>query len=181
MLAKDFSEKIVPVLQKKLGKKNSLAVPRVKKVVVNMGIASFRDDKNAVEEAKKELAAITGQWPQVRRARRAVSGFHLRKNEPIGLRVTLRRRRMWDFLEKLFHLVLPRLRDFHGLPLQSFDKCGNYTLGISEQVVFPEIVPDQVHRIKGLEITIVTSTENSQEAQVLLESLGAIFERQKNG
>ncbi len=181
MLAKDFAEKIVPELQKKLGKKNPLAVPRVEKVVINMGIADFRDDKNAVEEAKKELAAITGQWPQVRRARKAISGFHLRKNEPIALRVTLRRRRMWDFLEKLFRLVLPRLRDFRGLSLQSFDKYGNYTLGISEQVVFPEIAPDQVHRIKGLAITIVTTTKDPQEAKILLESLGAVFERSENG
>jgi len=178
MLANDFSQKIVPQLMKKLNRANAMAVPRVDKVVVNMGIASFRDDKNAVEEAKNELAQITGQHPQLRRARKAISGFHLRRNEPIGLKVTLRRRKMYDFIEKLFRLVLPRLRDFHGLSLQSFDKYGNYTLGISEQIVFPEMSPDKVRRIKGLEITIVTSTQDAKEAQILLESLGAIFEKE---
>ncbi len=179
MLAKDFSRKIAPRLMKKLGKKNLLSVPRVEKVIINMGIAGFRDDKTAVEEAKKELAQITGRHPQLCRARKAISGFHLRRNELIGLKVTLRRRQMYDFLERLFHLVLPRLRDFRGLSLKSFDKYGNYTLGISEQAVFPEISPDQVRRIKGLEITIVTSTNSLQEAQLLLESLGAIFERKQ--
>ncbi len=181
MLADDFAKKIVPELMKKLGEQNPLAVPRPKKVVLNMGVAAFRDDEKAVKEAKEELAKISGQWPEERRARKAVSGFHLRRHELVALRVTLRRRRMYDFLERLFNLVIPQLRDFHGLPLQSFDKYGNYTLGLSEQVVFPEISPDEVHRIKGLEITIVTTAGSRERGRALLEALGAVFEKEENG
>lgn len=150
---------------------------RVEKVVVNIGLGEGAHDKNAIETASRDLMAITGQKPVVRRARVAVSGFKIRKGDPIGLKATLRGKRTRDFLKKLFTIVLPRLRDFQGVSLKSFDGRGNYSLGISEQIVFPEIDYSKIDKIRGLEITIVTNTRSDEKAKELLESMGMPFEK----
>lgn len=150
---------------------------RVEKVVVNIGLGEGAHDKNVIEAALGDLMVITGQKPALRRARVAVAGFKIRKGDPIGLKVTLRGKRMTDFLRKLFTIVLPRLRDFQGVSLKSFDGQGNYSLGISEQIVFPEIDYSKIDKIRGLEITIVTNTGSDEKAQKLLENLGMPFEK----
>jgi len=153
---------------------------RVEKVVVNIGLGEGAHDKNAIEVASKDLAAITGQKPVICRARVAISGFKIKKGDPIGLKVTLRGKRMRDFLTKLFTIVLPRLRDFQGVSLKSFDGQGNYSLGIPEQIVFPEIDYSKISKIRGLEITIVTNTRSDEKAKELLESMGMPFEKIQN-
>jgi len=175
MLFEDWRKKIIFDLQKKLKLANVMAVPRVEKVIVHMGIAAEKDDQEAISQFTKQLALITGQKPKICRAKKSVSGFKLRKGEIIGLQVTLRGRRMYDFLEKLFHLVLPRLRDFRGLPEEKFDKSANYSFGVPEQTVFPEIKVEDVKKVKGVGITIVTSTNDKEEAKELLKSLGLHF------
>ena len=153
---------------------------RVEKVVINIGLGEGAHDKNVIEAASRDLTAITGQKPVVRRARIAISGFKIRKGDPIGLKVTLRGKRMKDFLTKLFTIVLPRLRDFQGVSLKSFDGRGNYSLGIPEQIVFPEIDYSKIDKIRGLEITIVTNTRSDEKAKELLESMGMPFEKVKS-
>jgi len=150
---------------------------RVEKVVVSIGLGEGAHDKNVIEAASRDLMAITGQKPVVCRARIAISGFKIRKGDPIGLKVTLRNKRMRDFLMKLFTIVLPRLRDFQGVSLKSFDGQGNYNLGIPEQIVFPEIDYSKIDKIRGLEITIVTNTRSNEKAKELLENLGMPFEK----
>lgn len=152
---------------------------RVEKVVVNIGLGEGAHDRNVIEVASKDLMVITGQKPALRRARVAVAGFKIRKGDPIGLKVTLRGKRMTDFLTKLFSIVLPRLRDFQGVSLKSFDGHGNYSLGIPEQVVFPEIDYSKIDKIRGLEITIVTNAGSDEKAKELLEDLGMPFEHGK--
>lgn len=178
MLAQRFKKEIVPELKKRLGLKNDLAVPRVEKVVINMGVGEAKDNQQLLEEWMEELALITGQRPVICRARKSVSGFKVRKNDPIGLKVTLRGKRMYDFLEKLFNLVLPRLRDFRGLSLKSFDKQGNFSIGIPDQLVFPEIDVDKVKKQKGMQITIVTTTDDVEKAKILLELMGLPFAKE---
>jgi len=175
MLWQEWQEKIVPRLQKTLKIKSVMAVPRITKVIVHMGIAEEKDEAEAITRLTEQLSLITGQKPKICRAKKSVSGFKLRKGEPIGLQVTLRGKRMYDFLEKLFHLVLPRLRDFRGLPENKFDHQANYNLGIPEQTVFPEIEVGKVKRVKGVGVTIVTSTKDRQQAKKLLELLGLPF------
>ena len=175
MLKEEWQEKIVPELKKRLGVANDLAVPRVEKVVVNMGVGEAKDNPQLLEAWMKDLALITGQKPKICRARKSVSGFKLRKNEPVGLKVTLRGKRMYDFLERLFKLVLPRLRDFRGLSEKSFDTQANFNIGLPDQLVFPEIDIDKVKKPKGLQITIVTSTQEKEKAKVLLSLLGLPF------
>jgi len=150
---------------------------RVEKVVVNIGLGEGAHDKNVIEAASRDLMAITGQKPTIRRARISIAGFKIRKGDPVGLKVTLRRKRMKDFLTKLFAIVLPRLRDFQGVPLKGFDGRGNYSLGIPEQIVFPEIDYSKIDKIRGLEITIVTNTRSDEKAKELLESMGMPFEK----
>jgi len=150
---------------------------RIEKVVVNIGLGEGAHDKNVIEAASRDLTVITGQKPAIRRARVAISGFKIRKGDPIGLKVTLRGKRMRDFLTKLFTIVLPRLRDFQGVSLKSFDGQGNYNLGIPEQIVFPEIDYSKIDKIRGLEITIVTNTRSDGKAKELLESIGMPFEK----
>jgi len=150
---------------------------RVEKVVVNIGLGEGAHDKNVIEAASRDLMAITGQKPAICRARVAISGFKIRKGDPIGLKVTLRGKRMRDFLTKLFTIVLPRLRDFQGLSFKSFDGQGNYNLGIPEQIVFPEIDYSKIDKIRGLEITIVTNTRSDEKAKELLELMGMPFEK----
>lgn len=158
---------------------SDLRKPRVKKVVVNIGIGEAANNPTVLEAASRDLAAITGQKPVVCRARKAESGFKIKKGDPIGLKVTLRRRRMKDFLTKLFTIVLPRVKDFQGVSLKGFDGRGNYSLGIPEQIVFPEIDYAKIDKIRGLEITIVTNAGSDQKAKELLTELGMPFEKQK--
>ena len=174
-LKKEYQEKIVPRLAKEFGLKNPLAVPKVEKIVVNIGLGEAVEDKKVIASASQDLATITGQKPRVAKARVAISGFKLRKGQAIGVSVTLRGQRMYDFLEKLFKIVLPRTRDFQGLSDQSFDGRGNYSLGVAEQIVFPEIDYAKVDKVRGLQITIVTNAQSNKRAKKLLVELGAPF------
>jgi large subunit ribosomal protein L5 len=177
-LKQKYETEIVPKLAKEFNIGNKMAVPRVEKVVVNMGIGQISKDKGKIEQAAKELAQITGQKPSVRPAKISVAGFSLRRGAPVGLKITLRREKMYAFLQRLFSIVLPRLRDFRGVSLKSFDKEGNYSLGITEHTVFPEIDLGET-TAKGLEITIVTNTNDRKKAEKLLASLGMPFEKEE--
>lgn len=176
-LLKKYREEVIPSLKEKLREKNALAVPRLVKVIVNMGIGDVAKDKAQREKAINTLAAITGQIPQVRPAKKAIADFKTRRGDPIGLKVTLRGKRAYDFLDRLISLVLPRVRDFQGVSREAFDGHGNYTLGLTEQVIFPEVDYDKIDRIRGLEISLVTSAKNDEEALLLLSALGMPFEK----
>lgn len=178
-LKKDYEEKIVKELSKEFGIKNSLAIPRVKKVVVNMGVGQIAKNKEGFKAAQENLAIITGQKPSVRQAKISVASFSLRKGMPVGLKVTLRGVRMYDFIQRFFSIVLPRLRDFRGVSNKSFDKSGNYTIGLEEMSVFPEIDITKTNASQGLEITIVTNTKDVEESKKLLELLGLPFEKEE--
>ena len=173
--AQYYQKEVVPKLMVDLGFKNPLAAPRVLKVILNVGVKEALEDKKVLESVSGQLAVIAGQKPQVTRAKRAIAGFKIRAGDPIGLSVTLRKERMFSFLEKLIKVILPRLRDFHGLSSRSFDGRGNYTLGMIEQIVFPEIDFSKIDKIRGLEITIVTNAKNDEEAKKLFEYLGMPF------
>jgi len=170
-----YRKEIVPQLKKRLGRENVLSLPRLQKIVVNMGVGKALQDKNRMEQSAEQLAQITGQRPQIRKARVAVSGFRLREGNEIGCRVTLRGRRMYEFLDRLISIALPRIRDFRGVNPRSFDGHGNYSLGLSEQQVFPEIDPDKVTFVQGMDVTFVTSTNNDDEARELLRGFGMPF------
>jgi large subunit ribosomal protein L5 len=174
-LMERYQKEIAGQLAQKLGRTNRLSLPRLQKVVVNMGVGEGTQDKNRVEQAAEQLTQITGQKAQVRQAKRAVSGFRLREGNPVGCRVTLRGRRMYEFLDRLISVALPRIRDFRGVNPKSFDGHGNYSLGLTEQSVFPEIDPDKVTFVQGMDITFVTSTSNDDEARELLRSFGMPF------
>jgi len=176
-LLKEYREKIRPQLMKDLGYKNIMQVPRIEKIVVNVGLGEAVQDPKIIDVVSEDLAMITGQKPQVRRARKSVAQYHLRKGMPIGLRVTLRKRRAYDFLDRLINFALPRVRDFRGLPRDSFDGRGNYNFGLDEQTVFPEIEIDKVKKIFGMDIAIVTTAKTDEEAMKLLEAFGFPFER----
>lgn len=162
-----------------LGIKNPLAIPQLDKIVVNMGIGEAKEDKQRIEDAAKELTQITGQKPLVTKAKGSVSNFKLRQGMPIGLKVTLRGRRMYDFFERMVNLAIPRIRDFRGLPANSFDGRGNYNFGLAEQTVFPEIDPNKVKHVQGMNVTICTTGRTDQEAKKLLEAFGFPFVRPK--
>lgn len=179
-LEKKYLTEVRPQLAKELGLKNLLAVPRVEKIIVSMGLGEGAQDKSLIEAASQDLAIITGQKPKIARARVSVAEFKLRKGAPIGLVVSLREKRMYHFLEKLFKIVLPRLRDFQGVSLKSFDGRGNYNLGLTEQTVFPEVDAAKVEKTRGLQITIVTTTDKDKESQRLLELLGMPFEKKES-
>lgn len=174
-----YLKKIRPELARKWGLKNLMAVPRVEKVVVNRGIGEGASDKKVVQQAGRVLAQITGQKPKVALSRVAVAGFRLRQGAPIGLVTTLRGEKMYAFLEKLFKIVLPRLRDFQGLPLEGFDGRGNYSLGISEDSVFPEFEAAGIEKTRGLQVTLVTNTNNDKKAKELLALLGMPFRKKE--
>ena len=174
-LMERYSKEIVPALAKRFSRPNKLSLPRLQKIVVNMGVGKALQDKNRIGQAAEHLAQITGQKAQVTKARVAVSGFRLREGNEIGCRVTLRGRRMYEFLDRLISIALPRIRDFRGLNPKSFDGNGNYSLGLAEQMVFPEIDPDKVTFTQGMDITFVTSTRNDDEARELLRSFGMPF------
>ena len=170
-----YQKEIVPRLAEKFGRKNTLSLPRLQKIVVNMGVGKALQDKNRMEQAAEQLSQITGQKSQVRKAKVAVSGFRLREGNAIGCRVTLRGKRMYEFLDRLISIALPRIRDFRGINPKSFDGQGNYSLGLTEQLVFPEIDPDKVNFTQGMDVTFVTSTKNDDEARELLRAFGMPF------
>lgn len=174
-LMERYQQELVPQLSEKLGRKNRLSLPRLQKIVVNMGVGAALQDKNRLQQAIEHLAQITGQRPQVTRASRSVSGFRLRQGNEIGCRVTLRGRRMYEFLDRMINLALPRIRDFRGVNPKSFDGNGNYSMGLTEQMVFPEIDPDKVNFTQGMDVTFVTSTRNDDEARELLRMFGMPF------
>uniref|UniRef100_A0A832E0U3 Large ribosomal subunit protein uL5 n=1 Tax=candidate division WWE3 bacterium TaxID=2053526 RepID=A0A832E0U3_UNCKA len=175
-MLKDFYQReILPKLKEELGRGNSYAVPTIVKIVVNMGVGVEKDNREAIGKAKEELALITGQLPSVRTAKKAVASFNLRKGDQIGLAVTLRGRKMWDFLEKLVKVALPRTRDFKGVSRASFDQRGNLTIGIAEHISFPEIDPHKIDKVRGMEVTIVTNAGNDEKAYRVLKELGMPF------
>lgn len=174
-LQERYQKEIAKRLSDKLGRKNFLSLPRLKKIVVNMGVGKALQDKNRMEQAAENLTQITGQRAQVTKAKKAISAFRLRENQEIGCRVTLRGKRMYEFLDRLISVALPRIRDFRGINPKSFDGHGNYSLGLAEQMVFPEIDPDKVTFTQGMDVTLVTSTSNDDEARELLRQLGLPF------
>src|SRR3954447_9953125 len=174
-LQERYQKEIAPRLAERFGRTNVLSLPRLQKIVVNMGVGKALQDKNRMEQAAEQLTQITGQRAQITKAKVAISGFRLREGNEIGCRVTLRGRRMYEFLDRLISVALPRIRDFRGVNPKSFDGNGNYSLGLAEQVVFPEIDPDKVTFSQGMDITFVTSTRNDDEARELLRAFGMPF------
>lgn len=174
-----IKQEVIPQLIKTLGVENQLALPRLLKIVVNMGVKNVLSDKKYMQSAISVLSQITGQKPKITKAKKAISAFKLRKGDQIGLVVTLRGKRMYDFFNKLVAVLLPRLRDFHGISRKHFDGHGNYTLGFVEYAVFPEIDLGKVDIAQGLEVCIVTSAKNDKEGMILLEALGMPFEKNK--
>jgi large subunit ribosomal protein L5 len=174
-LLEKYREEIIPELQKELSIENKMAVPRLEKIIVNVGVGDAIQNIKLLDTAKTELSLITGQWPAVGRAKKSISSFKLRKGQPIACYVTLRGERMYEFFDRLVNIVLPRVRDFRGVPSRAFDGKGNYTLGMKEQLVFPEIDYTKVERPRGMNITVVTSAETDSEALVLLRKLGMPF------
>ena len=170
-----YQNEAIPAMQKQFGYSNPNQVPRVEKIVVNVGLGEALQNAKAVDAAVGDIVAITGQKPIVTRAKRSIAQFRVRTGNPIGVKVTLRGERMWDFLERLTRLALPRIRDFRGVPGKSFDGRGNYSLGLREQLAFPEIDYDKVDRLRGLEISIVTTAKTDEESKKLLELLGMPF------
>jgi large subunit ribosomal protein L5 len=176
-LEEKYLTEVAPQLKARLGYDNMMQLPKLKKIVLSIGLGEAIQDAKALEAAEKDLATISGQHPVTTRAKKSISAFKLRAGVPIGMMVTLRGRRMYDFFDKLVNVVLPRFRDFRGVSRDSFDGRGNYSLGIKEQIVFPEIEYDKVDKIRGLEVTIVTAAKNDDEARTLLELMGMPFRR----
>ena len=176
-LKERYQQEIVPALMKEFGYKNVMQVPRLVKISVNIGLGEALQNAKAIEAATADLATITGQKPVVTKARRSIAVFKLREGMPIGAMVTLRGDRMWDFLDRLINVVLPRQRDFQGISPDSFDGRGNYSLGLREQLVFPEIDYDKIDKIRGMELTIVTTAETDEEARRLLALMNMPFKR----
>jgi large subunit ribosomal protein L5 len=176
-LQEKYEKEILPALEEALGTKNRLALPRLEKIVVNMGVGSAIAEKKHIETAVAAMTEITGQKPIISLARKSVAGFRLREGMAIGCKVTLRRARMWEFLDRLVALALPRVRDFRGISRTAFDGHGNYSLGLSEQLVFPELNPDKYVRPQGMNITLVTTTDSDEDALNLLARLGMPFKR----
>lgn len=177
-LQEKYEKEIKAVLAKEFDIKNTFAVPRLKKVVVNMGVGNLSKNQQAMDALKKDLSVITGQMPSVRNAKVSIASFSLRAGMPVGLSATLRDDRMYSFLDRLFSIVLPRLRDFRGVSTKSFDKIGNYTLGFTEHTVFPEIDSTKSASAHGFEISIVTTAEDKEQSKRLLELLGMPFEKE---
>ncbi len=167
-----YEEKAVPEMMKKFGYKNIMQVPRFEKIVINMGVGEAQNDAKLLEAAVKDMTAITGQAPVVSRARKSIAGFKLREGVPVGCFVTLRGERMWEFFDRLVNVAVPRIRDFRGLSQKSFDGRGNYSFGVREQIIFPEIDYDKILKILGMDITIVTSAGSDEEARELITLLG---------
>jgi large subunit ribosomal protein L5 len=175
-LREKYVQEVLPSLESKLGRKNRLALPRLEKIVVNMGVGAAREEKKHVETAAEAMSLITGQKPIITKARKAISAFRLREGMPIGCKVTLRGRKMYEFLDRLISLALPRVRDFRGISRKAFDGNGSYSLGLSEQLVFPELNPDKFTRVQGMNITIVVRNATDDESRELLTQLGMPFQ-----
>ncbi len=177
-LHEKYERDVLPALRQQLGRDNRLSLPRLQKIVVNMGVGSAIAEKKHLEDAVDALRQVTGQKPVITNSRKAIAGFRLREGMPIGCKVTLRRRRMWEFLDRLISLAIPRVRDFRGLDPNAFDGQGNYSLGLAEQLVFPELNPDKFTRPQGMNISFVTSTPSNDEGRLLLALLGMPFRRE---
>lgn len=176
-LKEKYKEEIVPALKESLQLGNINQVPTIEKIVVNMGVGSAVQDGKQIDAAVQDLRAITGQQPKICRAKKSIANFKLRAGMPIGAKVTLRGERMWEFLDRLLSTAIPRIRDFRGIPANSFDGRGNYTLGVTEQLVFTEIDYDKVDRTRGMDITIVTTADNDDYARALFDALAFPFSR----
>ncbi|MDO4442429.1 MAG: 50S ribosomal protein L5 [Slackia sp.] len=176
-LKEKYTNEIVAQLERDLNIDNINKVPRLEKIVVNMGVGAAASDSKQLDAAMADLRVITGQQPCITRAKKSIAGFHIRQGMAIGCKVTLRGNRMWEFLDRLLSMALPRVRDFRGIPTTSFDGRGNYTLGITEQLIFPEIEYDKVDRTRGMDITFVTTAENNTDAKALLDALGFPFKK----
>ena len=172
-----YQTEVVPALLKEFGYDNPMRVPRVQKVSVNIGLGEAIQNAKALDSATADISAITGQKPVVTRAKKSIANFKIRQGNPIGLMVTMRGERMYEFLDRLVNVALPRIRDFHGAPANAFDGRGNYSLGLREQLIFPEIEYDKIDRIRGMQITIVTSATTDEEARKLMELMGFPFTR----
>ena len=172
-----YREKVIPVLQKEFAYKSPMQIPEIEKVSLNIGLGSGSQNNKLMEEAVAELSAIAGQKAVVTRAKKSIAAFKVREGMPIGARVTLRKAAMWDFLDKLMNFALPRVRDFRGIPDRGFDGRGNFTLGIKEHMIFPEMESDRIENPKGMNITIVTSATTDKEGKLLLEQLGMPFRK----
>ncbi len=177
LLLKQYKEESVPQLMEKFGYANPMQVPKIEKVVLNMGLGEAIQNSKILESASAEMAQIAGQKPVITRARRSIATFKLREGMPIGCCVTLRKERMWDFLTKLINIAIPRIRDFRGVSPKAFDGRGNYSMGIKEHIIFPEIDYDKIDKIKGMNITIVTTAKTDDEARFLLSTLGMPFRK----
>lgn len=174
-LKQRYEAEVAPALRERFGYKNVMQLPRIEKVVVNMGVGEASQNSRAMDGAVDDLQRITGQKPEVRRARKSVAGFKIREGMPIGARVTLRGARMWEFLDRLISVALPRVRDFRGISAKSFDGRGNFALGVKEQLIFPEISYDAIESVRGLDVAVVTTAETDEEARELLRLLGMPF------
>ncbi|MCL4208226.1 50S ribosomal protein L5 [Patescibacteria group bacterium] len=182
-LKQRYQTEVVPQLTKELGIKNAFSVPKLEKVVLNMGVVDMPQNPRArmaiIENVVEQFQVITGQHPQITKAKKSIAGFKLREGEPLGVMVTLRGERMWEFVDKLISTALPRVRDFTGISRTAFDGHGNYNLGISEQIVFPEIVFDSIESVRGLQITFVTNTNSNEQSFALLKALGMPFAKEE--
>jgi large subunit ribosomal protein L5 len=174
-LKDQYREEIAPALRERFGIENPMRVPRLEKIVVNMGVGEATQNSKALDGAMEDLAKITGQKPQMRRARKSIAGFKIREGMPVGARVTLRGERMWEFLDRLISVALPRVRDFRGISPNSFDGRGNFALGLREQLIFPEISYDSIDTTRGLDVAVVTTAQTDEEARELLRLLGMPF------
>jgi len=172
-----YKDEVIPSLMEQFGYTNVHQVPRLEKIVVNMGVGEAAQDVKQLDSAMEDLAIVTGQKPMVTKAKKSIAGFKIRQGMPIGAKVTLRGDRMWEFFDRLLSMAIPRVRDFRGLPANSFDGRGNYSLGVTEQLIFPEIDYDQIDRVRGMDITIVTTAKTDEEAKALLASFDFPFVR----
>ncbi len=172
-----YKTEVVPALMERFGYGNINEVPRLEKIVVNMGVGEAVADAKQLDAAMSDLATVTGQKPMITRAKKSIASFKLRQHMPIGAKVTLRGERMWEFFDRLMSTAIPRIRDFRGLPTKSFDGRGNYSMGVTEQLIFPEVDYDKVDRIRGMDITFVTSAKTDEEAKALLEAFSFPFKR----
>lgn len=176
-LKKLYQDEVAPALMQKFGYKSTMQIPRLEKIVVNVGCSEARENAKVLDAVVSDLTTITGQKAVVTKAKKSVANFKLREGMPIGAKVTLRGNKMWEFLDRLFNVALPRVRDFRGISADAFDGRGNYALGIKEQLIFPEIEYDKVDRTRGMDITFVTTAENNTDAKALLDALGFPFKK----
>ena len=178
-LKERYKAEIAPELMREFAYANTMQVPRVQKVTVNIGLGEAKENARAVETATADIATITGQKPVVTKAKKAIANFKIRQHMPVGVAVTLRGDRMWEFLDRLLNAALPRIRDFHGVPTKAFDGRGNFSLGVHEQLIFPEIDYDKVDRIRGMQINIITTARTDEEGRRLLEMMGMPFSKER--